>query len=763
MINYLSPDFTDWPGRRALPRNYKRGSVACQHIDVSIITPYYNTEAFFVETFVSLQAQSLQNWEWVIVDDGSSDIESVERLVKAAASDARVKVVRQENAGPSAARNTAYRNSVGRYICLLDSDDLLEPTYLEKCVWFLCSNPNFAFCNSRSAIFGDQEFLYARGFECGKAHIQANVGPINSVIRRAAYQDCGGFVETIRIGHEDWDFWLAMAKVGHWGYTIPEYMQWIRKRSSGRFEQIMKTGSVNDEFEKLMHRKYDGLEKNFPEPSRRHPTPYEAIETAVPVCNPLAANPTGRRIMFIVPWMVTGGADRVNLDLIEGLTAKGHDVTVCATLATDHRWEHEFSRFTPDIFVLPNFLHVSDYPRFLTYLIQSRQIDTVVITGSTLGYQFLPYLRAVSPDVAFVDMCHVEEPHWLNGGHPRFGVGYQAMLDLNITTTKNLAEWMEGCGADGARIKVMYTGVRSAQSTIEDRHRVRTELGIPVDMPIIVFAGRICEQKRPAMLAEILKSVREQGLTFRALVIGDGELKHQFEKSLGEYQLSDLVQMLGSVAHQRWLEILAASDILLMPSKYEGISIALLEALAAGVVPVVAKVGGQNEIVSPVAGVLIPHSDTELQEYVEAIRRLLSDPSALQKMSNQCKAIATSKLSWEGMIDNFLAILDEAHQLRLNSPRNLIAPQVGRELATQALECKRLGDAVAWLWNTKPQNTATATADSELLTNSVETQAVARLAIVLSQTWLGRKLIRNRFLQLIGRHVLRRFGKPSLA
>ena len=63
--------------------------------------------------------------------------------------------------------------------------------------------------------------------------------------------------------------------------------------------------------------------------------------------------------------------------------------------------------------------------------------------------------------------------------------------------------------------------------------------------------------------------------------------------------------MLGSVPHTRWLEILAASDIFLMPSKYEGISIALLEAMAAGVVPVVAKVGGQEEIVDPGAGVLI--------------------------------------------------------------------------------------------------------------------------------------------------------------
>lgn len=759
MINYLAPNFSDLPGRRALPGIYKLGSVPCEHIDVSIITPYYNTEAFFVETFASLQGQSLQNWEWVIVDDGSTDQESVNRLAKIATKDDRIKFIRQMNAGPGAARNTAFRNTNGRYVCLLDSDDMIEPTYLEKCVWFLDSYPEFAFCNTYSVVFGDQEYLWTTGFERGKAHIQANSGPPISVIRRSVYEDCGGFDESIRFGHEDWDFWLAMAKARHWGYTIPEFLQWYRKRGNGRFEQIMKTEGINDEFEKLMHRKYAGLEKRFPEPSRRHPAPYETIETKALVCNQLAANPTGRRIMFIVPWMVTGGADRANLDLIEGLTAKGHDITVCATLSTDHRWEHEFSRFTPDIFVLPNFLHVSDYLRFLAYLIQSRQIDTVVITGSTLGYQFLPYLRAVSPGVAFVDMCHVEEPHWLNGGHPRFGVGYQDLLDLNVTTTKNLAEWMQGRGADGKQIKVMYTGVRSTQSTSEDRQRVRAALGIDADLPVIVFAGRICEQKRPAMLAEILRSVREQGLVFRALVIGDGELKPQLVNLLGEYQLTDHVQMLGSVAHQRWLEILAASDILLMPSKYEGISIALLEALAAGVVPVVAKVGGQDEVVGADAGILIPPGENELQEYVAAVHRLLSDPSTLRQMSNQCKAVATSKLSWEGMIDRFLAILDEAHQLRLNIPRNPITPQLGRELATQALESKRLGAAVDWLWNAKPQST---TADAELLTTSVETQAAARLAIVLSQTWLGRKLIRNRFLQAIGGYVLRRFGKASL-
>lgn len=753
MINYLEPAFVDLPGRRVVAPGYQRGAGAPEHIDVSIVTPYYNTEEFFVETFVSLQAQSLQNWEWVIVDDGSTDQASISRLADIAAKDPRIKVLRQANAGPGAARNTGFRSTSGRYLCLLDSDDMVEPTYLEKCVWFLDSNPEFAFCNSYSVVFGDQEYLWTTGFERGKAHVQANSGPPISVIRRSAYADCGGFDESIRFGHEDWDFWLAMAKAGHWGYTLPEFLQWYRKRGDGRFEQIMRSGDVNADFEATMRQKYDGLDKHFPEPCRRHPAPFETINTEALVSNPLATNPGGRRVMFIVPWMVTGGADRVNLELIEGLIGEGHEVTVCATLLANHNWEHQFTHLTPDVFVLPNFLHASDYPRFFAYLIRSRQIDTVLITGSTIGYQLLPYLRAGFPEVAFVDMCHVEEPHWLNGGHPRFGVGYQDALDLNIVTTRHLADWMQSRGADRERIRVLYTGLqaRPADESGKSKDSLRAQHNIPADIPLIVFAGRICEQKRPALLAEILRATRDQGVEFRALVIGDGELRTSFEALLSQYQLGTYVQMLGTVAHQRWLEVLSVADIFLMPSQYEGISIALLESMAAGVVPVVSMVGGQDEVVSSDAGFLIPQGDHELQAYVAALGQLLSNPGQLLSMSEQSKAISLSKLSWAGTVQNLQAILDEAHQLRLSQPRPAIGLAMGRELATLALEYKRLGEAVDWLWRAKDPNAPSSASPAPIPINGL-----VRLWTVVSSSRFGAALLRSARLRALARWLLDR-------
>ena len=692
MINYLDPNFRSTPARRNLPRDYRRLDGASCQVDISIITPCYNTGEIFRDTFVSVQAQSFQNWEWIIVDDGSPDAEAMERLAAIVSGDERIRIVRQENGGTAAARNTGFRNAKGRYICLLDHDDMLEPTYLEKCAWFLDSYPEFAFCNSYNVFFGEQNFLWTRGFEQNRNYLRANSAPPFAVIRRSAWEECGGFDDTIRILYEDWDFWLKMANSGHWGYTIPEYLQWYRKLGSGRYEQILQSGYEHEEFARVMQNKYPGLEDRFPNPIRRQPQPYASIETKALLSNPLAPNPSGRRIMFIVPWMVTGGADRVNLDLIEGLVAEGHDVTICATLQTDHRWEYLYSQLTPDVFILPHFLSAADYPRFLTYLIESRQIDTVVISGSTIGYQILPYLRSVSPGVAFVDMCHVEEPHWWNGGHPRFGVGYQDMLDLNIVTTRHLGEWMQERGADSERIRVMYSGVRPAHTDLPTdlRNDIRMELDIPPDLPVIVFAGRICAQKRPAILAGILKAARDHGLEFRALILGDGEERTTLGELLTQYGLNDKVRMLGSVSHQRWLDIVVASDIFLMPSQYEGISVALLESMAAGVVPIVARVGGHDEIVTSDMGILIPHGPGETQEYLYALERLLTDAQKLQRMSKECRSAVASRLSWADMICNFIEIIDEAHLFRVRQPRCSVSTRFACELALQSLELRPL-------------------------------------------------------------------------
>lgn len=103
---------------------------------VSIITPCYNGSDYIAETIESVMAQSYSDWEMIVVDDGSKDSTAsiVQNYVE---KDSRIKLIRQKNKGSAAARNNGIRSAKGRYIALLDSDDVWMPEFLEKQLAFM--------------------------------------------------------------------------------------------------------------------------------------------------------------------------------------------------------------------------------------------------------------------------------------------------------------------------------------------------------------------------------------------------------------------------------------------------------------------------------------------------------------------------------------------------------------------------------------------------------------------------------------------------
>lgn len=98
---------------------------------ISVIVPVYNCEKYIRKTIQSVKDQTFEDWELILVDDGSSD-ESGHICDMEAEKDDRIRVIHNENGGVSAARNTGIEKSKGDFICFLDSDDLLNKKALEK-------------------------------------------------------------------------------------------------------------------------------------------------------------------------------------------------------------------------------------------------------------------------------------------------------------------------------------------------------------------------------------------------------------------------------------------------------------------------------------------------------------------------------------------------------------------------------------------------------------------------------------------------------
>ena len=130
---YLAQDL-----KKAFPYCVRESQLSYQDVDVlgpsvSIIIPVYNVENYLKECLDGVLAQTLADFEVLCMDDGSTDA-SPEILAEYAARDARVRVFRKENGGPSRARNLGLSHATGTYICFVDSDDGLAPDALERLV-----------------------------------------------------------------------------------------------------------------------------------------------------------------------------------------------------------------------------------------------------------------------------------------------------------------------------------------------------------------------------------------------------------------------------------------------------------------------------------------------------------------------------------------------------------------------------------------------------------------------------------------------------
>jgi hypothetical protein len=186
---------------------------------VTVLTPVYNGEAYLAEALESVLTQSLPDWECVVVDDGSSD-GSPEIARRFAASDSRFRVHVQANQGSPSARNAGIQQARGRYVAILDADDVAVPDRLERQVAFLDAKPDVAL------VGGNVTMISASGREFGlaeyplddeaiRAQLERQTAFVHSAAtyRRELVLGIGGYRPVARYA-EDLDLWLRLAERG---------------------------------------------------------------------------------------------------------------------------------------------------------------------------------------------------------------------------------------------------------------------------------------------------------------------------------------------------------------------------------------------------------------------------------------------------------------------------------------------------------------------------------------------------------------------
>ena len=183
---------------------------------IAVIIPAYNQSQYLGQAIQSVLEQTFQDWEAIVVDDGSSD---ETRSVALSYPDARLHYVYQENRGLSAARNTGIRNTTAPYLSFLDSDDMFLPEKLAILLDALEAKP------AVGLVAGQAIPIDEHGKQVGKIMdtpipqdseqlLLGNPLHVGSVLLRRNWQEKAGLFDESLRSYEDWDMWLRLGVPG---------------------------------------------------------------------------------------------------------------------------------------------------------------------------------------------------------------------------------------------------------------------------------------------------------------------------------------------------------------------------------------------------------------------------------------------------------------------------------------------------------------------------------------------------------------------
>ncbi len=237
---------------------------------VSIVMPCHNAAPYLEEAVASVFAQTLDDLELILVDDGSSDgsLEIQDRL--AAAHPGRITLIRQRNLGPYPARNRGLAQAKGEFVAFLDADDWWREDFLERCHQALRRHPEavLAYCgwqNEGDSPNGNEPFVPAElDPDDPERLLRGCPWPIHAaLVRREALDAVGGF-STYRFSSMDYDLWLKLIALGRPLVRVPEVLAFYRWHGSGqishdRWRQTLSSVEVRRRFAAAHPRRVAGL------------------------------------------------------------------------------------------------------------------------------------------------------------------------------------------------------------------------------------------------------------------------------------------------------------------------------------------------------------------------------------------------------------------------------------------------------------------------------------------------------------------------
>ncbi|ANF50408.1 hypothetical protein A0O34_07705 [Chryseobacterium glaciei] len=202
---------------------------------ISIIVPCYNQAEYLDECLQTVLEQTFQNWECIIVDDGSPD--NTEEVAKRwVEKDSRFKYLYKSNGGLSSARNAGIEIAAGEWILPLDCDDKIGNQYLKLAEEKFNENYKIIYCNAEK--FGSQNGFWQLPDYSRKTLAVENIIFCTAFFRKNDWKRVNGYDTNLIYGWEDWEFWISILKDGGEVYKINEICFYYRIKETSMITEM---------------------------------------------------------------------------------------------------------------------------------------------------------------------------------------------------------------------------------------------------------------------------------------------------------------------------------------------------------------------------------------------------------------------------------------------------------------------------------------------------------------------------------------------
>ena len=206
---------------------------------ISVVIPYYNLGNTLPETIESIKESEYKNYEIIIVNDGSTDKESIE-VLKRYENDPQIRIINIKNKGLANARNVGAEAARGEFVAFVDADDKIDKTFYRKAIDILHQYNNVSYVYSWVQYFEGSEAVWPT-FNIHIPYLLcANMLAAYSVIRKNDFLNFGKNRVMMEYGMEDYDGWVSLAEHGYLGVSIPEKLNLYRVRKDSMSRQFNK-------------------------------------------------------------------------------------------------------------------------------------------------------------------------------------------------------------------------------------------------------------------------------------------------------------------------------------------------------------------------------------------------------------------------------------------------------------------------------------------------------------------------------------------